>query len=119
MVIPRAIKPVKIRAHKNVPYVLLRPTKKTVIIAIKLGNFPLQGINILVSIAINLSLLESIILAPVTPTALQPIPIHIVSACFPQALHLLNALSILKAILGSTPKSSKKVNIGKNISIGG
>ena len=90
-----------------------------VIIEIKVGNFPLQGINIFVIIAIILSLFESIILAPVTPTALQPIPIHIVSACFPHALHLLKARSILKAILGNTPKSSKKVNKGKNISIGG
>ena len=36
-----------------------------------------------VKMDINLSLFESIILAPVTPTALHPIPIHIVSACFP------------------------------------
>jgi hypothetical protein len=40
------------------------------------GSRPLQGIKLFVMIAISLSLGESIILAPVTPTAPQPIPMH-------------------------------------------
>ena len=67
---------------------------------IKRGNLPLQGTKELVIMAINLSLGESIILAPITPTALQPNPSIIVSVCLPQELHLLNTLSKLKAILG-------------------
>ena len=55
--------------------------------AIKKGNLPLQGVRELVITAIARSLGESIILAPVTPTALHPSPIHVVSACLPQALH--------------------------------
>ena len=99
--------------------VLFNPTKNIVIIAIIIGNLPLHGTKELVRIAINLSLLESIIRHPVTPTALQPNPIHIVSACLPQALHFLKNLSKLKAILGKYPKSSNIVNKGKNMAIGG
>ena len=47
------------------------------------GNLPLQGTKAFVSIAISFSLGESIILHPTTPAALQPNPMHIVSACFP------------------------------------
>ena len=43
-------------------------------IVIKKGKRPLQGTKLLVSIAINLSLGESIILAPTTPAALHPKP---------------------------------------------
>ena len=39
--------------------------------------------------------------------------------CFPEQQHFLKKLSILKAILGRYPKSSKKVNKGKKIAIGG
>ena len=99
--------------------VLFNPTKNMVIIAIIIGNLPLHGTKELVRIAINLSLFESIIRHPVTPTALQPNPIHIVRACLPQALHFLKNLSKLKAILGRYPKSSNIVNNGKNIAIGG
>ena len=45
--------------------------------------------------------------------------IHIVSACFPVPQHFLKHLSKLNAILGKYPKSSKIVNKGKNIAIGG
>ena len=96
-----------------------KPTINMVIIAIIVGNLPLHGTNTLVKIAINLSLLESIILVPVTPTALQPNPIHIVRDCFPQAQHFLNGLSRLYAIRGKYPESSSKVNRGKKIAIGG
>ena len=57
--------------------------KNIVEIAIKVGNRPLQGTNVFVSIAINLSLGESIILHPITPQALHPKPIHIVKHCLP------------------------------------
>ena len=83
------------------------------------GNRPLQGTKLFVSIASNLSRGESMILHPTTPAALQPNPIHIVRACFPHALQHLNGLSRLKAIRGKNPRSSKIVNNGKNIAIGG
>ena len=87
--------------------------------AIKKGNLPLQGTKLLVKIAINLSLGEFIILHPTQPAALQPKPIHIVIICFPVQQHFLKIPSILKAILGKYPKSSRKVKSGKNIAIGG
>ena len=60
------------------------PAKNIVIILISVGKRPLQGTKVLVIIAIRRSRGLSIIRAPLTPTALQPNPIHIVSACFPQ-----------------------------------
>lgn len=63
------------------------PIKNIDIIEIMAGNLPLHGTNEFVRIAINLSLGESIILAPITPHALHPNPMHIVNACFPQAVH--------------------------------
>lgn len=44
---------------------------------------------------------------------------HMVSACLPEVHAHLKHLSKLKAILGKKPKSSKIVNNGKNIAIGG
>ena len=44
---------------------------------------------------------------------------HMVRHCFPQAWHFLKAQSILKAALGRYPKSSRRVNKGKKIAIGG
>ena len=52
------------------------PVKKMVAIVIMAGNRPLQGIKLLVRIAISLSRLESMIRVPTTPAALQPSPIH-------------------------------------------
>ena len=97
----------------------LFPTRKIVIILINIGNLPLQGTKLLVRIANNLSLGDSIIRAPITPQALQPNPIHIVRACLPCAEAFLNRLSKLKAMRGKRPESSSKVNRGKNIAIGG
>lgn len=94
-------------------------SKNIVAIVIKKGNLPLQGTKLLVSMAISLSLLELIIRHPTTPAALQPKPMHIVRACFPEEQHFLKHLSKLKAILGKYPKSSNKVKSGKNIAIGG
>ena len=95
------------------------PAIKMLLTAIKKGNLPLQGTKLLVKIAINLSLGEFIILQPTQPAALQPKPIHIVIICFPEQQHFLKNPSILKAILGKYPKSSRKVKSGKNIAIGG
>ena len=61
--------------------------KKREIIVIKIGNLPLHGIKLFVIIAMSLSLGESIIRQPTMPAALQPNPIHIVKACFPQVQH--------------------------------
>ena len=66
----------------------LIPTKNMLIMVINIGNLPLHGIKPFVRVASKRSLGESIIRAPVTPTALHPNPMHIVRACFPQALHL-------------------------------
>ena len=60
-----------------------------------IGNLPLQGIKLLVRTASSLSRGESIMRQPTTPAALQPKPIHIVSACLPQALHRLKGRSRL------------------------
>ena len=60
------------------------PTKNMVMSETSRGKRPLQGTKLLVSIAIIRSRGESIILHPVTPTALHPKPMHIVKACLPQ-----------------------------------
>ena len=69
-------------------------------IAISVGYLPLQGTKLFVMMASNRSRGESMIRAPTTPAALQPKPMHIVSACLPQAEHLRNAWSRLKATRG-------------------
>ena len=97
----------------------IEPEINIVAIVIKNGNLPLQGTKQFVSIAINFSLGEFIILVPTTAAALQPNPMHMVSACLPEVHAHLKHLSKLKAILGKNPKSSRIVNRGKNIAIGG
>ena len=62
---------------------LFELVKNIVISAIIIGNLPLHGMNEFVNIAINLSLLLSIILLPTIAQALHPKPEHIVNACFP------------------------------------
>lgn len=52
---------------------------------ISVGNLPLQGTKPFVATAMRRSRGESIMRQPVTPAALQPKPMHIVRACFPQA----------------------------------
>ena len=74
--------------------------KNIVRIARIVGKRPLQGTRLLVRMAISLSLGESIMRHPVTPAALQPKPIIMVSACFPQELHFAKQRSRLKAALG-------------------
>ena len=61
------------------------PAKNIVMIAMSVGNRPLQGTKLLVIIAISRSLGESMIRHPTIPAALHPNPIHMVKACFPQA----------------------------------
>ena len=73
---------------------------KIVAKVIKNGYLPLQGTKLFVKIAIKRSRGEEIILQPPTPAALQPNPMHIVKAWFPEVQHLLKHLSKLKAILG-------------------
>lgn len=117
--IPRRITPIRIAPDnielKNPPVVI----KNIIITAIIVGKRPLQGIKLFVIIAMSLSRGESIILQPVTPQALHPSPIDIVIACFPQAPEHLKHPSRLNAIRGRYPKSSKSVNIGKNIAMTG
>ena len=62
------------------------PTKNRVMMAIRVGNFPLQGTSEEVRMAMSRSLGLSMIRQPVTPQALQPRLMHMVRACLPQAL---------------------------------
>ena len=120
IITPKIITEVKIKADfKELKNPSVSPMKNIDIMEISKGNLPLQGTKLLVKIAINLSLGESIILQPVTPQALQPKPMHIVRDCFPCAPHFLKALSRLNAILGKYPTSSIKVKSGKKMAIGG
>ena len=70
----KTMHPVKIAAPSTE-----EPVKNMVMSAIIPGSLPLQGTKLFVMIAMSLSLGESIILAPVTPTEPQPIPMHMVS----------------------------------------
>ncbi len=81
--------------------------KNIAVIAINKGNLPLHGERLLVIMAIFRSLGLSMILAPVTPTALQPYPIQVVEPVFRMHRRILKHGSRLNAILGKTPKSSK------------
>ena len=118
--IPSTMTPASSKADKkeeNMPAAF--PIRNMDIMDKSMGNLPLQGTKLLVIMAISRSLGESIIRHPVTPTALQPNPMHIVSACLPQAWHLWKQWSRLNATLGRYPRSSSSVNNGKNIAIGG
>ena len=59
--------------------------KNMVMSAMSAGNRPLHGMRLLVSTASSRSRSESMIRQPTTPAALQPRPMHIVSACLPHA----------------------------------
>ena len=54
------------------------PTKNMEIMAIRVGNLPLQGTKLLVIMAISRSLGESMMRQPTMPAALHPNPIHMV-----------------------------------------
>ena len=87
--------------------------------AINVGNRPLHGTKLFVMVAISLSLGESMILQAITPAALHPNPMHMVSACLPCAQAFLKKPSRLKATRGKYPRSSSRVNKGKKMAIGG
>ena len=70
--------------------------KNIAIIAISMGKRPLHGTKLFVIMAIRRSLGESIILHPTMPAALQPKPMHIVSACFPHAQHFFEGFVKIK-----------------------
>ena len=77
---PRTITPVKSAAEiKVAPAPADAPTKNIDIIAIKVGKRPLQGTKLLVIMAIRRSRGESIIRHPITPAALHPNPMHMIS----------------------------------------
>lgn len=95
------------------------PTKNMLIMAMMVGNRPLQGTKLLVMMAINLSRGESMMRQPTTPAALHPNPIHMVRACLPHARAFWKCRSKLNATRGRYPKSSSSVNNGKKIAIGG
>ena len=71
----------KITTHKTIKVERIEfakpkptPEKNIVPIAISRGKRPLHGTKTFVSIAINLSLGEFIILQPITPTSITPKP---------------------------------------------
>lgn len=97
----------------------IETVKNIVIIAIIVGNRPLHGTNTFVKIAISFSFGEVMILHPTIAAALHPNPIQAVNDCLPQHPALQNMPSRLNATLGRYPKSSRIVNIGKKIAIGG
>lgn len=101
VIIPTITKKVKAKEDRSELVKPEKPTTKNIVmIDMIAGNLPLHGTKLLVRIAINLSLGESIIRPPTTPAALQPNPIHMVNACLPQAEQFLKHLSKLKAIRG-------------------
>jgi len=73
---------------------------KIVASMINVGKRPLQGTKLFVRMAISRSRGESITRVAVTPAALQPKPIAIVSACLPWAPDLRKSQSRLKATRG-------------------
>lgn len=74
--IPRIITAVSAAADKRLPSKPIAPPMKNSEITFKIiGNLPLHGTKLFVSIAIRRSRRLSIIRAPTTPAALQPKPI--------------------------------------------
>ena len=73
---------------------------KIVASMIKVGNRPLHGTKLLVRIATSRSRGESITRVAITPAALHPNPIAIVSACLPCAPARRNRKSRLNATRG-------------------
>ena len=82
---PSRISPSSNRAELTERHSPLPAAKNREIQVIMVGNLPLQGIKLLVRMAISRSRGESIMRQPVTPAALQPKPMHMVSPCLPQA----------------------------------
>ena len=82
IIIPNITTPVMVMAEIIVEN-LSELSMNIPVIVISIGKRPLHGTKLLVIVAINLSLGESIILQAIIPAALQPKPMHMVSACFP------------------------------------
>ncbi len=77
-----------------------RAPTKMVAMRICVGHRPLHSEKLLVMIAIRRSRGLSITLVATTPAALQPNPMHMVSACLPCAPARWNRLSRLNATRG-------------------
>jgi len=92
---------------------------KRVASMISVGHLPLQGMKLLVRMAMSRSRGESMTRQATTPAALQPRPILMVSACLPWAPAFLNSASTLNATRGRYPRSSSMVKMGKNMAMGG
>ena len=95
-----------------------RPSR-TAPIARSIGNRPLHGIIAFVQTAVSFSARVGMILHPVTPTALHPRPIHIVSAWRPEVPQRAKMWSVRKAARGRYPASSRTENRKKKIAAGG
>jgi hypothetical protein len=74
---------VPMREAANVPGVAAAPATNSEATAISVGKRPLHGTKTLVRMAISRSRGESITRQAMTPAALQPNPIIMVSACLP------------------------------------
>ena len=96
----RTISPVSTRARSSEEPATCPTTTNIAINEIRVEKRPLQGIRLLVSTAISRSRGESMMRQPVTPTALHPSPMHMVSACLPQELAFWKQWSRLKATRG-------------------
>ena len=118
---PARMAPVSIRADNREPAALpWTPVRKNRVIRVnKVGKRPLHGTREFVKIAISLSLGESMIRHPITPAALQPNPMAMVRHCLPQARQRLKERSMWNATRGRYPRSSRRVNRGKKMAMGG
>ena len=112
---PSSTQPVRTKAASHAS---LAPKKSAPSVS-SVGNRPLHGTSAFVSIPMRRSRSESMIRQPLTPAALQPKPMHIVSACLPQLPHFSKHPSIRNATRGRYPASSSSVKSGKKIRTGG
>ena len=86
---------------------------------IRVGRRPLQGMKALVRMAASRSRGLSMMRQPMTPQALQPSPMHMVRLCRPLPPAARKKRSQAKAMRGSSPASSSRVNRGKKMAMGG
>ena len=77
------------------------------------GNLPLQGIKLLVRMAISRSRGESIIRQPVTPAALQPKPMHMAQPLFAAGTGTLKWFIQMKRHTGQIAKILQQGEQGK------
>ncbi len=81
--IPMITSPTTVAEAMRLLRLALIPPTNVAASAISAGNLPLHGTKLFVRIAIRRSLGDSITRAAMTPAALQPKPMLIVSACLP------------------------------------